>query len=80
MQVDPLMDDTRDITIATKTEVAQLRADVSDLKTSMKAIETALAERKGAEKVARWLVGISSGAMSATVVKYGGAILGFPLK
>jgi len=61
------MDDTRDIAIRTSTEVTQLRGDMTRVLSELEEVRTALAERRGAEQVARWLIGIASGTVAGSI-------------
>lgn len=72
-------DDTRDIAIATRTEVANLSGQVAKLTLLVEKQIEESTERRGAERVARWLIAGGAGTASALVTKFGGAILGLPL-
>ena len=74
-----MSDDTRDIAIATSTKVSQLEADMKTVLVKLNNMEISLSERRGAEKVARWVIGIGAGGVSALLTKFGGAILSAPL-
>lgn len=75
-----MSEDTRDIVIRTATKVEQLHTDMAAVMAKMAEMEMALAERRGAERVARWLIGLSSGtvagAVGAFVSKFAGLLAG----
>lgn len=73
------MNGTRDIAIATREQVTQLRSDVAQLQKSMTSIEGALSERKGAERLAKIIIGLGGGISGGAMVKFGTALLGLPL-
>ena len=72
-------DDTRDIAIATQAKVEHLSAKVEKLTGLVESLKDDMTERRGAEKVARWLIAGGAGTASALVTKFGGAILGLPV-
>lgn len=74
-----MSDSTRDIAIKTQTEVAQLRVEVSELKTVIGELKTDFNERKGTEKLAKWIIGLGSGVSGGLVAKLATALMGFPL-
>ncbi len=50
-----MSEDTRDIAIATKTEVARLREDVREMREEIAEFKRDLNERRGMEKLAGWI-------------------------
>lgn len=60
-----MSDDTRDIAIETRAEVKSLNNTVEKLVARVEALHSDLNERRGAEKVARWIIGGASGSLSA---------------
>lgn len=74
-----MSDDTRDIAIRTQTEVAVLSAKVDKLTGLVEGLRDEMTERKGAEKLAKWVIGLGSGTAGGLIAKFGTAILGVPL-
>ncbi len=74
-----MSDDTRDIAIRTQTEVAGLSAKVDKLTGLVEGLRDEMTERKGAEKLAKWVIGLGSGTAGGLIAKFGTAILGVPL-
>lgn len=73
-----MSDDTRDIAIETRTEVKNLSTTVATLVARVEALQAALNERKGAEKLARWIVGGASGSLSAGATMLVAKFVGLP--
>ena len=74
-----MTDDTRDIAITTQTEVKGLTAKVDKLTSLVENLRDEMTERKGAERVAKWVIGIGSGTAGGLIAKFGTAIMGMPL-
>lgn len=74
-----MSDDTRDIAIRTQTEVAGLSTKVDKLTDMLESIRDEMTERKGAEKVAKWVIGLGSGTAGGLIAKFGTALMGMPL-
>lgn len=72
-------DNTRDIAIRTATEVTQLRADMQTVLNQLSDMKTAFAERRGAERVASWVIGLGGGAVGAAVTKFGAMVFNTPM-
>lgn len=74
------MDDTRDIAIAVRAEVGHLKDEVTGLRSDVKALTEAHQQRIGAERIARWIIGLGGGATGAALIKAGSYIGGLPIK
>lgn len=74
-----MTDDTRDIAITTQTELKGLTAKVDKLTMLVEGLRDEMTERKGAEKVAKWVIGLGSGTAGGLIAKFGTAMLGVPL-
>lgn len=74
-----MTDDTRDIAIATRAEVKHLSEQVVKLTETVSGLKDAMVERRGAEKVARWIIGGTAGGIGALITKFGAAIVNTPI-
>jgi len=74
-----MTDDTRDIAIATRSDVQHLSKEVAKLTETVSGLKEAMVERRGAEKVARWIIGGTAGGVGALITKFGTALLNTPL-
>lgn len=72
-------EETRDIAIQTRADLKNLSEQVAKLTGLVEDLNEAMTERRGAEKVARWLIAGGAGTASAIVTKFGGAIFGLPI-
>lgn len=74
-----MSDDTRDIAIATRAEVKHLSEQVAKLTETVSDLKDTMTERRGAEKVARWIIGAVGGGAGALATKFGTALINTPL-
>lgn len=73
-------DNTRDIAVAAKSEIAHLTKVVEQLSRDVRSLCDEMNERRGIERAAKWVVGLGSGVTGAAIVKFGGWLGGVPLK
>lgn len=74
-----MADDTRDIAIQTRADVKHLSDQVADLVRAVSSLKEDLNERKGAEKITRWIVGGASGSLGAGATILLSKLTGIPL-
>jgi len=73
-----MSDDTRDIAIQTRADVKHISDELASIKTTMLELKADLSERKGAEKVARLIIGLGGGAAGAALTKFGAVLFNAP--
>lgn len=74
------MDDTRDIAIATRTEVKHLSEQVTSLLAAVAELKKDLNERNGMEKLARALYGVIGGVFGVSAAKVFTWLVNVPIK
>jgi hypothetical protein len=73
------MEDTRDIVIQTRADLKNLSERVVKLTDLVESMSTSMIERRGAEKVARWIIGLGGGVAGGVVAKFASFIFNIPL-
>lgn len=70
-----MSEDTRDIAIRTATKVEAVEKKLDEALIALEHVRIEMSERRGAEKVARWVIGLGSGtvagSISALLAKFG---------
>jgi len=74
-----MSEDTRDIAIATKTEVARLREDVREMRDEIAEFKRDLNERRGMEKLAGWMRTTIGGGIGSGLTIVASKLMGLPL-
>lgn len=64
-----MVDNTRDIVIKTATEVKQITERLARMHVQLAQIQSHIDERRGAERIAKFVIGFSSGGVAAVATK-----------
>lgn len=73
-----MTEETRDIAIKTQARLDHLAEQVSKLTETVEGLKDAMTERRGAEKVARWIIGGTAGGIGALATKIGATFMSTP--